>query len=165
MCVWYKYSKIRDVRPEIAIFAEKSVHMKKAVYIVILLWFARKVLGKVCSPGVRGTFRVCPRRRPGEPGYDPARDTPGEYYVVLYSGRWGRTLPGSRRTDMTYRQMCGILDEARTRFYRHIEEQHGEDCGLVLASGDSPANEYGAVPLWYFDVADEIVGFIQGVRS
>ena len=139
--------------------------MRKAIYLGIVLWFARKVLGKVCSPGGRETFRVGPRRRPGDPGYDPDCDMPGEYSVVLYSERWSRILPGSRRTDMTYRQMCVILDEAMARFCLHIEEQHGEDCRLVLASDTRPANEYGAVPLWYFDVADEIVGFIQGVRE
>lgn len=135
--------------------------MKKAVYIVIVLWFLRKVLGKVCSQGVRETFRVHARRIPGSPGYDRMLDEQDDCEAWLHpedGSGWLVRVPGGRRDDLSSRQLSELCDEARRRYC-------GEgDCSVSFAKGGM-FRERGGAPGWAYARASMIGDFIRGVKG
>ena len=149
------------------LYLPKREYMKKAVYIAILLWFARKVLGKVRSPGVRETFRVCPRCRPGEPGYDPDLDDAEERMVKVYGCGIHRYLMGSVRDDLSNRQWREVDAELSARYCGRLTEAVGGSMYLTtfLLDRKYPPMDDGELPPGVAGILSEIERFVRGVRE
>ena len=143
------------------------VHMKKAVYIAIVLWFARKLLGKVCSPGVRGTFRVHARRRQGDPWYDPELDDAEERIVKVYGCGIHRYLMGAVRDDLSYRQWMEVDAELSARYRDRLTKAVGGSMYLTTFWLDRkyPPLDDGELPPGVAGILSEIERFVRGVRE
>ena len=131
--------------------------MRKAVYVAILLWFARKVLGKVRSPA---GWRLPPRRTPGDPGYDRMLDEQDGCEAWLYSEGtgWLLRVPGGRRGDLSSRQLSELCGEASRRYC-------GEgDCSVTFAR-DGMFRERSGAPGWAYARAVMVGDFIRGVKG
>ena len=132
--------------------------MRKAIYLGIVLWFARKLLGKVCSPA---GWRLPPRRIPGSPGYDRMLDERDDCEAWLHpedGSGWLVRVPGGRRGDLSSRQLSELCDEARRRYC-------GEgDCSVSFAKGGM-FRERGGAPGWAYARASMIGDFIRGVKG
>ena len=141
--------------------------MRKAVYFAIVMWFLRKVLGKVCSPGDVAGFRVCPRKAPGDHWYDPELDDPEERIVKVYGCGIHRYLMGARRDDLSYRQWMEVDAELSARYSGRLTEAVGGSMYLTTywLNRKYPPQDDGELPPGGAGILGEIESVVRGVKG
>ena len=137
--------------------------MRRAVYVAMVLWFARKVLRKL-SRGTEDMYRVPARVMPGDPVYNYDLDRPRDLMLVMLASGWQHPVPGSRLSCLTYRQYNSLDIMVHDRFSGRLDRESGEHVFTMLYvfSGRSsvPVDE-GEVPPGITGMDGEISRFIR----
>lgn len=137
--------------------------MRKAVYLAIVLWFLRKVLGKV-SRGSDGKCRVPPRVMPGDPDYRDDIDRPRDIMLVMLAPGWQHPVPGSRLSSLTYRQYNSLDIMVHGRFSGRLDREAGEHVFTLLyvfsRNSSVPVDE-GEIPPGIAGMDAEISRFVR----